>query len=129
MRKKVSSPSQVPEYLLVAGVYSVVFVIGWLFAKAHLEPPQSPSTHSDASGAHATLSAPAAAGDRDTGRLLVFSPGGCRYAEFRNERPDAFAVAPADCDRLERSVDPTGALGGQASSRIEAIGKYFRSRP
>ena len=71
----------------------------------------------------------AADGDRDTGKLIVLSPGGCRYAEFRNGSPDAFAVAPADCDLLGRSVDPTGALGGQATSRIEAIGKYFRRQP
>jgi hypothetical protein len=128
MRKKVSSPGRMHDYLLVAGVYAVVFLIAWLFAKAHLEPSQSPSAHSGA-GERVTLSVPAADGDRDTGRLIVLSPGGCRYAEFRNGSPDAFAVAPADCDLLGRSVDPTGALGGQATSRIEAIGKYFRRQP
>lgn len=129
MPKKVSSPVRMHEYLLVAGVYSVVFVIAWLFAKAHWVPSQSPSTHSSASVGPATFSAPAADGDRDTGRLIVFGPGECQYAEFKNGSPDAFAVAPADCDVLGRSVDPTGALGGQATSRIEAIGKYFRNRP
>ena len=48
MRKKVSSPGRMHDYLLVAGVYAVVFVIAWLFAKAHLEPSQSPSAHSGA---------------------------------------------------------------------------------
>lgn len=129
MRKKASFIGRARDYLLVAAVYCVVFLVGWLFSKAHFDPSSSLSSQEGAASARVTSSQSSAAGDRDTGKLVVFSPGGCRYAEFNNGRPEAFAVTPADCDLLVQSLDPAAAAGGQATSRIEAIGKYFRHKP
>jgi hypothetical protein len=117
---------RVPEFLLVAALYSVIFSVGWFLAKVNFMPTQP-----DVSRAAGAIPSPPTAGavepaNYNVGKLVVVGPGRCQYGEFSNVQARPFQITAADCDRVLQSLDPAAATAGHGADRIEEIGKYFR---
>lgn len=122
-KRKLLRGRPAPELLFGAAIYVVIFGVGWVLAKGHFSPVQAIFADAPAGTAPSAATASAQAGKYTVGKLLIMQPGRCQYGEFSNVAGGSFELKAADCDRISHSAEPTKSAH---TSRVEAIGKYFR---
>jgi len=117
---------RVPEFLLVAALYCVIFSVGWFLAKANFMPMKPDVSRTAGAKPLFPTAESAEAAKYNVGKLVVVGPGRCQYGEFSNVQARPFQMTAADCDRVLQSLDSAAATASHGADRIEAIGKSFR---